>query len=101
MSPEDVTGMFLYGCSELHATPDIGLQPDNDQETLDTLGALSLLVYRCVVAGDSPWELAVSRLCTLTAALVVSPQLGNGPEIAAKWQAAKAEVFELWRLAAS
>jgi hypothetical protein len=43
----------------------------------------------------------VARLSTLTAALLVSPQLGDGPQIAAKWLTAKSEVFELWRLAAS
>jgi hypothetical protein len=54
MTPDDAIGSFLYGCSELHATADVGLHPDNDQETLDALGALSVVVYRCVVASETP-----------------------------------------------
>jgi hypothetical protein len=98
MTPTDAINAFLYGCSELHVTSD-GIHPDNDPEHLHTMGALSVLVYRLVVAEETPWQMAVARLATLTGALLVSPELGNGPEIVRKWLIARSEVLEL-RLAA-
>jgi hypothetical protein len=100
MTPDDAINAFLYGCSELDVTED-GVAPDMDPEHLQTMGALSVLIYRLVVAEESPWQMALARLAVLTGALLVSSELGSGPEIVAKWQAAKSEAFELARLAAS
>ena len=98
MTPDDLVGSFLYGCSELDVN-DHGIAPDMDPAHLATMGPLSVLTFRCVVAGDTPWELAVARLSTLTAALLVSSELGSGAEIVTKWLAARSEVYELWQLA--
>jgi hypothetical protein len=84
----------LYGQQRLQITND-GLHPDNDPDDLQTMGALSVLVYRLAAASETPFDCALARLATLTGALLVSPQLGGGPEIVKKWAVARAEVLLL------
>ncbi len=94
MTPDDVIGCFLFGLSDLHVTDD-GLAPDNDAEHLQAVGTLSVLVYRIAAASEAPYDLALARLATLTGGLLLSSQLGGGPEIVQKWRLAKAEVVAL------
>jgi hypothetical protein len=95
----DVVDMFLYGLQRLHVD-DAGLEPGNDPADLQTVGALSVLVYRIAATAETPYHLALSRVAVLTGALIASPELGGGDSIARKWLIARAELLEL-RLAAN
>lgn len=96
-TPDDVIGCFLYGLDRLQVD-DHGLT-DNDPDDLQTVGALSVLVYRVAAACDTPYHMALSRCAVLTGALVASKELGHGDTIVHRWLIACAELLDL-RLAA-
>jgi hypothetical protein len=98
-TPDDVIGCFLYGLDRLQVD-DAGLTDDNDPDDLQTVGALSVLVYRIAATCDTPFHLALARVAVLTGGLIASPELGSGDSIARKWLIATAELLEL-RLAAN
>jgi hypothetical protein len=92
---EHVIGIFLYGLGQLQVD-DNRLIPDaNDEDDLQTIGALCVQVYRITAAGITPFDMALSRLAVLTGALLISPTLGHGPDIVRKWLLARSEVLEL------
>jgi hypothetical protein len=93
-APDDIIGIFMYGLHQLHVDAG-GLTPDNDPDALQTIGALSVLVYRIAAACDTPFHMALSRCAVLTGALIASPELGQGDTIAHKWRTARDEVLEL------
>jgi hypothetical protein len=98
-TPDDVVGCLLFGLDRLQVDDD-GLTDDNDPADLQTVGALSVLVYRIAATCDTPFHLALSRVSVMTGALLASREFGNGATIVRKWLIARAELLEL-RLAAN
>lgn len=93
-TPDAIIDIFVYGLHQLQVN-DAGLRPDNDPDDLQTVGALSVLVYRIAAACDTPFHMALSRCAVLTGALIASPGLGQGDPIVHKWRTARDEVLEL------
>jgi hypothetical protein len=94
VTPDDVIGAFMYGQNQLQVN-DAGLKADNDPEDLQTMGALSVAVYRLTADSDTPVQAALARLAVVTGGLLVSKDLGQGDTIVRKWLTARSEVLDL------
>jgi hypothetical protein len=71
MTPEDIIGCFLFGLTELKVN-NYGLVPGaNSEDDIAAIGALAVLAYRIADRGQTPTDLALSRLATTTGALLV------------------------------
>jgi hypothetical protein len=92
---DDIIGIFLHGLTRLQVDDD-GLVPDaNDPDDLHTIGTLAVLTYRIASRGDTPRDLALSRLAVTTGGLIASQWLGGGESIVREWSLARVELLEL------
>jgi hypothetical protein len=97
MTADELIGCFLYGLTELK-TNNYGLIPGaNSEDDIAAVGALAVLAYRIADRGQTPADLALSRLATTTGALLgarclpAEQQFAIGERVVAEWRNAKTE----------
>jgi hypothetical protein len=93
MTDEERTTVFIAMQAGLRHNDD-GLTPDNRLGYLNPLAKLCLDVKAITAAGDSPFQLALHRLATLTEDMIVTRFFPSRKTVH-DWLIARAELLEV------
>ncbi|MEE2855642.1 MAG: hypothetical protein VX424_23660 [Actinomycetota bacterium] len=96
MTPDDLVGSYLYGIFYQMHVDELGVQFDKcDEDDLRAIGAMSTLGYRMASKAETPVDCSFSRLCVLTAAILLAKRGTEGARVAAEWRTALDEYIAI------
>jgi hypothetical protein len=93
VNDDDLCGTFLYGLTRLQVD-EHGLSADNELADLNAVAALCIGVKIATADGDTPEQLCLHRVATLTERLITT-WVVRDDRAAGDWMIARAELLQL------